>query len=165
MKRILYLFLLIIFIFKTGEIYAQWSTDPYNNLIVGYGLLPELCSDSAGGCYITYEQGTTYPRHLMLERLNRYGNKPWGSGKQITGLLEQQSNAKITEDGHGGVIVSYLDYYDNLDLDNPVFFYRLRVQRVDSSGNFLWEQNGVRVSVSETNQGNQAFNSDGNGGC
>ncbi len=29
--------------------YSQWSTDPYNNLIVGYGLLPEIASDSAGG--------------------------------------------------------------------------------------------------------------------
>ena len=57
---------------------AQWSTNPSNNLIVGYGLNPELASDSSGGCYITYEQNTGYPRRLLLERLNRYGYKPWG---------------------------------------------------------------------------------------
>jgi hypothetical protein len=163
MKKAIYTSILLLIICKCLN--AQWSTDPYNNLIVGYGLLPELCSDSAGGCYITYEQGTTYPRHLMLERLNRYGYKPWSGSKRITGLLEEQSSAKITEDGSGGVIVSYLDYYDNLDLDNPVFFYRLRVQRVDSSGNFLWGPTGVRVTLSETNQTNQAIVSDGSGGC
>jgi hypothetical protein len=43
MKRIPYLFLLIILIFKMGAISGQWSTDPSNNLIVSYGLLPELC--------------------------------------------------------------------------------------------------------------------------
>jgi hypothetical protein len=165
LKRISYLFLLVILIFKTGEVYAQWSTDPNNNLIVGYGLLPELCSDSAGGCYITYEQNLTYPRHLILERLNRYGYKPWGSGKQITGLLEEQSSAKITEDGYGGVIVSYLDIYDNHDPYNPIFYNRLRVQRVDSGGNFLWGPNGVSVSRSETNQSEQTIVDDGMGGC
>lgn len=142
--------------------YAQWSTDPYNNLIVGYGLLPEIASDSAGGCYITYEQNLGYPRRLILERLNRYGYKPWGSGKRILGEYPEQSFAKITEDGLGGVIVSYLD----VDSDNwPYIKTRLRVQRVDSSGNFLWGATGVRVSLSETNQGNQAIVSDGQGGC
>ena len=42
---------------------------------------------------------------------------------------------------------------------------RIRVQRVDSSGNLLWGINGVRVTLSETNQGDQAIISDGRGGC
>ena len=46
MKRFKYI-VLILLLFKPLEIYAQWSTDPANNLIVGYGQLPELCSDSA----------------------------------------------------------------------------------------------------------------------
>jgi len=89
--------------------HTQWSTDPYNNLIVGYGLNPELASDSAGGCYITYEQNLYYPSRLVLERLNRYGYKPWGASKRITELLPEQSFAEITDDGHNGVIVSYHD--------------------------------------------------------
>ena len=42
---------------------------------------------------------------------------------------------------------------------------RLRVQRVDSSGSCLWDSLGVRLSLSETNQGDQAIVSDGTGGC
>ncbi len=147
------------------NLYAQWSTDPTNNLIVGYGLLPELASDGAGGCYITYEQNTTYPRHLILERLNRYGYKPWGSGKQILGLFPEQSFAKITEDGRNGVIVSYMDVEVTGTPNSPVVKSRLRVQRVDSIGSFLWGLDGVRVTLSETDQANQAIVTDAKGGC
>ena len=41
----------------SANLFSQWSNDPNNNLVIGYGLNPELCSDSAGGCYITYEAG------------------------------------------------------------------------------------------------------------
>jgi hypothetical protein len=144
---------------------SQWSTDPSNNLIIGYGLLPEIASDSAGGCFITYEQGTTYPRHLILERLNRYGYKPWGTGKQITGVFPERSGAKIVSDGNNGVIISYLDVVLTGDPHNLQATSRLRVQRVDSSGNFLWGADGVRVTDSETEQSNQAIVSDAFGGC
>jgi hypothetical protein len=152
-------------VFLATQSYAQWSTDPSNNLIVGYGLLPELASDSAGGCYITYEQNLSYPRHLILERLNRYGYKPWGSGKQITGLLPEQSSAKVVEDGSNGVIVSFQDIEITGGPGNLQFTELLRVQRVDSNGNSLWGVNGVRVSFSDTQQSSQAIVSDGSGGC
>ncbi|MBI3364775.1 MAG: T9SS type A sorting domain-containing protein [Ignavibacteriae bacterium] len=147
-------------------LYSQWSTDPTQNLIVGYGLNPELASDSAGGCYVTYEQNTTYPRHLVLERLNRYGIKPWGSvGKMVRGQLPEQWFAKIIEDGQRGVIISYIDEEDTGTPGVPIVRNRLRVQRIDSTGRTLWDSLGVRVSVAETNQGDQAIVSDGLGGC
>ena len=46
--------------------WPQWSTDPANTLIVGYGLLPELAGDGDGGGYVTYEQNLSYPRRLVL---------------------------------------------------------------------------------------------------
>jgi len=71
------------------NLFSQWSTDPNNNLIVGYGLDPHICSDSAGGCYITYDYDNIYyPRKLALERLNKYGYKPWGTLKQILGEFD-----------------------------------------------------------------------------
>ncbi|HQI42300.1 MAG: hypothetical protein B6D44_09765 [Ignavibacteriales bacterium UTCHB2] len=141
--------------------FSQWSTNPNNNLIIGYGQDPHIRSDSAGGCYITYNNNISYPRKLILERINKYGYKPWETMKQIQGELPQQWQAEIIEDGEGGVIVSYEDWYQNL----PNLTTRVRVQRVDSSGNFLWGQTGVRVSVVDTNQGAQRLISDGNGGC
>ncbi len=160
-----YLFLLFTLLFAVSpKYYSQWSTDPNNNLIIGYGLNPELCSDSAGGCYITYEYGTTgYPRKLAVERLNRYGYKPWVDKIQILGELEQQWHAEIIEDGEGGVIIGY---EDNEWIPPYYFKSRVRVQKVDSSGNFLWGSLGGRVSVLEdTSQGGQHIVSDGEGGC
>lgn len=143
--------------------HAQWSTDPANNLIVGYGITPELASDGAGGCYITYIQQVGIYDRILLERLNRYGYKPWGTARQIAGVLPGQTAAQITEDGSGGVIVIYTDY-EQISPKEPGT-YRIRVQRIDSSGNFLWGPTGIRVTLSETDPGDNAVVSDGTGGC
>jgi Secretion system C-terminal sorting domain len=164
-KRLVCFILLTCVLFNPSKIYNQWSTDPNNNLVVGYGLLPEICSDSSGGCYITYEQNTVYPKQLILERLNRYGNKPWGSGKRIFGEFEEQCNAKMVEDRQCGVIVAYLDAQETGTPENIKRITRLCVQRVDSNGNFLWGATGIRVSLSETNQGDHNIVTDGKGGC
>ena len=87
--------------------FPQWSTDPNNNLIVGYGQDPHICSDSAGGCYITYNYGTlSYPQKLAVERLDKYGYKPWGTLKQILGELPEQWQAEKLKMEKVGVIVS-----------------------------------------------------------
>ena len=146
----------------SNNIFPQWSTDPSNNLIVGYGLDPHICSDSAGGCYVTYDyNSTSYPRWLALERLDKYGYKPWGINKRILGELPEQSGAEIIEDGEGGVIVSYEDY----ELNWPNYTSRIRVQKVDSNGNFLWGTTGVKVTLDEINQGSQKIVSDSEGGA
>jgi hypothetical protein len=143
------------------NIFPQWSTDPNNNLIVGYGLDPHICSDSAGGCYITYDYNSTaYPRWLGVERLNKYGYKPWGTLIRILGEFPGQSKAEITEDGSGGVIISYEDREESTG-----WIARIRVQKVDSSGNFLWGPTGVKVTLDEVNQGSQKIVSDGEGGA
>jgi hypothetical protein len=144
------------------NLFPQWSTDPNNNLIVGYGLDPHICSDSAGGCYITYDyENINYPRKLAIERLDKYGNKPWGSLKQIIGESPQQYRAKIIEDGEGGAIISCIDRYENL----PIWTQRVIVQKVDSTGNFLWGQTGIKVTLNTINQGDHHLATDGNGGC
>ncbi len=141
--------------------FTQWSTDPNNNLVVAVGWDPHIASDSAGGCYITYNYGSFYPQKLAVERLDKYGYKPWATRRQILGELPEQWQAKIIEDGEGGVIVSY---QDNLVV-GANYITRVRVQKVDSNGNFLWGQTGVRVTTTELTQGDQAIVGDGNGGC
>jgi hypothetical protein len=159
-----YLFLLFtLLITVTTKYYSQWSTDPNNNLIIGYGLDPHICSNSAGGCYVTYDYDNLYyPRKMAVERIDKYGYKPWGIKKQILGELPQQWQAAIIEDGEGGLIVGY---EDNEWIPPYYFKSRVRVQKVDSIGNFLWGSTGIRVSVQELNQGNIRIINDGNGGC
>ena len=142
--------------------HAQWSHDPANNLIVGYGLLPEICSDSAGGAYITYENATTYPRKIALRRLNRFGYQAWSSARLIQGIWPESRLAKITEDGRNGVLIGFTDIIvtGQFTIDS-----RGRVQRVDSNGNLLWGPTGTRVTLAENNHGVSVIASDGHGGC
>ena len=157
-----FLLVITLLISTSLKLSAQWSTDPNNNLIVGYGLDPHICSDSAGGCYITYDyHSTAYPRWLALERLDKYGYKSWGINKRILGESPEQSGAEIIEDGVGGVIVSFIDRYENL----PYWTQRVRLQKVDSNGNFLWGPTGVKVTLDEINQGSQKIVNDGEGGA
>jgi hypothetical protein len=148
-------------IISSLKIFPQWSTDPNNNLIIGYGWDPHIVSDSAGGGYVTYNYESFYPQKLAVERLDKYGYKPWGNKKQILGELPEQWHAEIIEDGEGGVIVSYEDN----EVIGTDYTTRVRVQKVDSNGNFLWGQTGVRVNLNESNHGAQELVSDGEGGC
>ncbi len=145
---------------------SQWSTNPANNLIVGYGVSPEVCSDGSGGCYITYEHNTGYPHQLVLHRLNAFGQSPWRSEVRLRGSHPDQSSARICSDGQSGVIAAYHDFeFIGGTPENPEVIDRLLVQRVDSGGVLLWPISGVRVSVQETNLGDQTVVSDGAGGC
>ncbi|GEM_PF-3333846 len=140
-----------LYLFFALPIYSQWSTDPANNLIVGYGLLPEMCSDSAGGAYVTYENNTVYPRKIELKRINRYGYLAWDSARLIIGDLPESRYASLTADGNNGVLIAYLDR-ERDSANHYLYKERLRVQRVDSNGNLLWGSHGVRVSLAEHNQ-------------
>lgn len=157
----LLLITILVLIICSNSLLPQWSNDPNNNLIIGVGWDPHIVSDSAGGCYITYNYGSFYPQKLAVERLDKYGYKPWGTKKQILGELPEQWQAEIIEDGEGGVIVSYEDN----QVVGTDFTSRVRVQKVDSNGNFLWGQTGVRVTTEETNHGIGGLVSDGDGGC
>jgi hypothetical protein len=147
---------------------AQWSADPNNNLIVGYGQSPELCSDSSGGAYITYIPELAYPTSIRLLRLNRYGYQPWGTPRVIQGLQPESRFANITSDGGGGVVIAYLDRRWNGSPIDPHYNDRVRIQRVDSSGNLLWGNVGVRVTADEHRQSEDlapGVVSDASGGC
>ena len=46
-----------------------------------------------------YNYESFYPQKLAVERLDKYGYKPWGNKKQILGELPEQWQAEIVEDG------------------------------------------------------------------
>lgn len=159
MKKLVQSFYFLILF--SSYLLPQWSTDPNNNLIIATGWDPHIVSDSAGGCYVTYNYESFYPQKLAVKRLDMYGYKPWGTKKQILGELPEQWQAEIVEDSEGGVIISYEDN----EVIGTNYITRVRVQRVDSNGNFLWGQTGVRVNLTESNHGAQELVPDGAGGC
>jgi hypothetical protein len=157
MKRII--LILPLLISCNINLYPQWSNDPNVNLYVGTGIKTEACSDSAGGCYVVYESGPS--KQLSVRWFDKYGYQPWGWKKIIQGEYPEQWQSKSIDDGEGGVIVSYEDMLDNIPYEYKT---RIRVQRINKAGTFLWGQTGVRVSLEEINQSGQKLVSDGSGG-
>ncbi|MBI2420364.1 MAG: T9SS type A sorting domain-containing protein [Ignavibacteriales bacterium] len=147
---------LCVSILLTNFCYAQWNTYA-RDFLAATGTNHNLVPASDGGCYVSYEQGN--PSQLNLRLFNKYGRQPWRERIRITGELPQQWQSKVVSDEQGGAILSF---EDNISLP---FTSRLRVQRVTKKAIFCWGQNGVRVSLSENNQGNQALKDDGFGGC
>jgi hypothetical protein len=148
--------LTIFFIFIS---HAQWSTDPNNNLIVAEGdfRAGNVCSDSTGGVFVVYNNSP-----ILIRRVNRYGYQPWGGNRQVRGAFPEARAPLVTSDERGGVIIGFLDWYEPIPNIPSI---RVRVQRIDSAGNLLWGQAGVRVSTNDTTQGIAGITGDGTGGC
>ncbi|MFN0158118.1 MAG: T9SS type A sorting domain-containing protein [Bacteroidota bacterium] len=128
------------------------------NTLLGYGLLPEICTDAAGGVYVAYETPISPPRRIEIRRLDRFGIQAWAAPRVVSGTASQSINSRLSEDGKGGAIVSFVDYEGPGD-------EHVRVQRVDSAGNFLWGATGIRASVSEDPQADPEIVTDGRDGC
>jgi hypothetical protein len=145
---------------------AQWSHNPSNPIYLGGGFDPDIVSDSAGGCYISYvvdNAPPNYLHHILIDHLNKWGERTWTAPKQLPGMYPEQWYASLISDGRGGAIAVYME--DTLLDPLPPIYTRLRAIRIDSLGNFVWDSNGVRIDLSERSQGNQVVVPDGTGGC
>lgn len=131
MKKLI--IIITILIITSLKLLAQWSNDPNVNLYVGTGIKTEVCSDSAGGCYVVYESGPS--TQLSVRWFDKYGYQPWGWKKVIQGEYPEQWQSKSIDDGEGGVIVSYEDMLDNIPYEYKT---RIRIQRINKAGTFLW---------------------------
>ncbi len=135
-------FFLVLFFLATIVIFPQWSNDPNVNLYVGTGIKPEVCSDSAGGCFVVYEHGPS--KQISVRWFDKYGYQPWGWKKIIQGEYPEQWQSKSIDDGKGGIIVSYEDMLDNIPYEYKT---RIRVQRINKADEqkrlCLWNNNGL----------------------
>jgi len=146
---------------------AQWSTDPAVNLQVcdvnGEQALPKIASISDGGCYISWFDNRNGSYAVYLQRLDVMGNKLWATNGLLISNNPQNSSLvdwAIASDNHNNAIVTFTDIRDNDSLH--AFAYL-----IDTSGNFLWGANGVRLSgagdfqpnpvATQTSDGNYVF--------
>ena len=66
-----FIIVITILIITSLKLLTQWSNDPNVNLYVGTGIKTEVCSDSAGGCYVVYESGPS--KQLSVRWFDKYG--------------------------------------------------------------------------------------------
>ena len=146
---------------------AQWSSDPAVNLqvcdVTGDQALPKIASTSDGGCYISWFDHRSTSYAVYLQRLDVMGNKLWNTDGLLISDNSQNSSLvdwAIASDNQDNAILTFTDTRDNDSLH--AFSYL-----IDPSGNFLWGNNGIRLSgdgdyqpnpvTTQTSDGNYVF--------
>ncbi len=157
LNRILKTSLLLLCI-AASTISAQWSTDPTQNAKVAFGgILPKICIDGSGGCYIVWETGASGNRRLLrMQHLDRFGYKtmPDSLGMPLGGLQIDQATPFFVEYGGDGTALVF--FYDTRIVNNR-FTAKALVQRVDAKGNLLWGNEAVPLNRSDSTQLPVAF--------
>ena len=122
---------------------------------------PCIVRDGAGGVIIFWEDKRGSDYDIYAQRLDGGGNALWvENGIPICTVASNQAGAFAIPDGHGGAIVAWKDYRDGID--------GVYAQRVDSSGAFLWGEDGVAICTaagSFERYGNVKLVPDGKGGA
>ncbi|MBW2562188.1 MAG: hypothetical protein JRE40_15220, partial [Deltaproteobacteria bacterium] len=102
---------------------------------------PCICSDNAGGAIIAWQQDGTGPDApaIFAQRMNSAGDHQWtGSGTQVSSWELFDNDPMIVTATNNGAIILWNDQpYDN---GNEY------AQRLDGSGNALWQADGISVS-------------------
>jgi hypothetical protein len=160
------LIVLMLFSFSF-KLSAQWSSDPATNLqvcdVTGEQALPKIASTSDGGCYISWFDNRNGSYAVYLQRLDVMGNKLWATDGLLISNNAQNTSLvdwAIASDNHNNAILTFTDTRDNDSLH--AFAYL-----IDTTGNFLWGANGIRLSgngdfqpnpvTCQTSDGNYVF--------
>ncbi|MFN3533608.1 MAG: hypothetical protein ACK41Q_14065 [Candidatus Brocadia sp.] len=108
---------------------------------------PCIATDGTGGAIIIWQDFRTNYADLYAQRINQNGETLWAkNGVLVCGFLGAQSAPIAVDDGTGGVIVAWQDFRKS--------YADIYAQRIDGSGNVLWEKSGVAVC---TAQGHESF--------
>ena len=138
-------------VFVSSYAYSQWSTNPYENLQVAvHGGNLHIVSDGNGGAIVAfnnfdYEVTTTY-----LQWVDKYGYIKWNEPKVIAdgpGLKNYVQDLFHNPDGT--ILIGYTSGYTYVD-PIPRFVYDPYVQKIDSDGNKIWGENGIRLRADST---------------
>lgn len=136
-----------------GNIYAQkisaagvvsWMAD--GKVIcnaTGIQIYPQICSDGAGGAFITWDdyRGGLYP-DIYANKITS-GGIVWGNeGLPVCVLQGAQLYPQIVSDGSGGAIIAWDDEF----IGNGDIY----AQRIRSDGSNVWSFNGIPICSEPT---------------
>ena len=156
--------------FGPNDIYAQkvnadglLQWDEHWTLIsneTGNQMDPQIASDGAGGAIITWrdERVGSSEDDIYAQKVNTMGVVQWDdNGTLICNATSEQDIPQITTDCAGGAIITWED---------PRFGDRdIYVQKINSSGDTQWDDNGKLICNALNDQWSPKIASDGNGGA
>jgi FlgD Ig-like domain len=101
---------------------------------------PSLAPDGSGGAIIAWNDVRGADGDIYAQKIEGNGTISWQTdGVVIASVADNQESPKIISKDDGGAIIAWDDYRDHAKSD--VF-----AQRIDSSGNALWQANGLSVT-------------------
>jgi hypothetical protein len=143
---------------------GQWISDAaLNNPICRVGnnqRFPKLVSDGKGGAIICWADERAAPNvsKVYAQRIDKDGFVRWPvNGIAISPALSKQVRPEIIPDGAGGAIIVWTD---TRDIGSDIY-----AQRIDSSGNALWVDEGVPVATGSSEQIDPQLTGDGQHGA
>lgn len=161
--RLIRLFVPVFFFVSLMVSHAQWASDPaLNNAICRAAndqISPRIISDGRDGAIICWSDSRSRQNYfdIYVQRIDKDGFVRWTVNGVAINTTLTSGKPKIVSDGVGGAIIVWIDSRNG---NNDIY-----AQRIDSSGNVRWAENGVSVATGPTNQGELNLVSDGRNGA
>lgn len=114
-----------------------------------------------GNAIITWADSRDGDFDIWVQRVNANGNPQWTpDGISVCNDPYQQTMPKIINDAEGGAFIVWI--YTNIATERQYLY----AQRIDTTGNPLWDPNGVLIcNTAESCQARHSIISDGAGGA
>ena len=110
--------------------------------------------DGSNGLIFGYSLSTSYyDQTILAQRVGNNGTVLWDTlGVPICSHKWGRPRPEIINDANGGAIMCWFDDRTSESENYPSYLYDIYAQRIDTSGNVLWETNGVPVSTANNGQ-------------
>jgi len=121
---------------------------------------PKITSDGKGGAIVVWQDKRSgFSYDIYAQRINKFGEILWTQGGIAIGKTPySETYPQIISDEEGGAIVAWNQRSDLLTGD-------IYAQKIDSSGNILWKEDGVLICKLFGNQSGILLVPDGKGGA
>ncbi|MBD3228995.1 MAG: hypothetical protein GF329_12470 [Candidatus Lokiarchaeota archaeon] len=150
-----------------GDIYAQRISSNGNCYWASSGVVicdasatqryPEIIKDNANYSVIVWEDFRNSNWDIYAQRINQSGMVQWTSnGISVCNVGNHQQSPQLTPDMMNGTYITWQDYR-NSDWD-------IYSQRVNESGNFYWDNDGIPIANTGAGESYPKICSDGVGG-
>ena len=139
---------------STGQAICTFTADQID---------PKLCPDGQGGAFIVWLDKRLDPNFgdIYFQHIDSSGNPQLTTdGVILCNAVREQKECRIISSGDGGAIFCWVDFrYDEQNSISDIF-----AQKVSSSGDILWGNNGLAVCTADEIQIGSRMVSDGSGG-
>ena len=123
---------------------------------------PTIASDGSGGAIIAWAdfRDVSQLYQIYAQRINSSGVVQWTTnGVRICNITDGQYTPTILSDGSGGAIITWHDFRGIVAQTN------IYAQKINSSGEVLWAENGVAICNATGEESHLTMVSDGFGGA